>query len=147
MKNKNYTCSKVFGPYPFAHRQHNHSGHCSLIHGHNWSFKLTFSSPALDINGFVHDFGANKELRDWLTKTFDHTLVLNLADPYLHVFEDALESKGMALIIRVPSGSAEGLAEYVFMQANAILKRNKVKALVIEVECREDDRNSATYKA
>ena len=51
------TCTKRYDNLPFAHRQPNHEGHCSLIHGHNWSFEFEFKASKLDGNGFVIDFG------------------------------------------------------------------------------------------
>ena len=51
------TCSKTYSDLPFAHRQHRHAGHCSLIHGHNWELKITFACEEFDKNGFVVDFG------------------------------------------------------------------------------------------
>ena len=50
-------CKKTYSDIPFAHRQHLHDGHCALIHGHNWSFTVTFSCHETDLNGFVVDFG------------------------------------------------------------------------------------------
>ena len=75
-----YTCSKTYTDIPFAHRQHKHEGHCSYIHGHNWSIKFTFGCHKLDDNGFVMDFGKMKFIRDWIEINLDHAFVYNKGD-------------------------------------------------------------------
>lgn len=110
------TCTKKFGPFPFAHRQHNHEGHCALIHGHNFYFEITFACRELDPNGFVIDFGRMGFLKAWLQETFDHTLLLNETDPLLTELIHALREAADIRI--VPNGSAEGLAAYILRQVN-----------------------------
>ena len=52
-----YTCAKRYYNLPCAHRQHNHRGHCSKIHGYSRSFEFHCAAHELDENGFVFDFG------------------------------------------------------------------------------------------
>ena len=146
------TCSKVFGEFPFAHRQHNHDGHCALIHGHNWNFKITFAADKLDLNEFVVDFGKLKWIRSWLDSNFDHTLVLNADDPLLEYLKNGLLSKSLAKIVEVPNGGAEGLARWILEQLNAALSGTSAgvpqewvdrHVRVIAVEVFEDSKNSA----
>lgn len=150
------TCTKNFANLPFAHRQHNHDGHCALIHGHNWNFEITFSAERLDVNLFVIDFGKLKWVRKWLEENFDHTLVLNADDPMLDYLKVMLggpvQCKGsdlcMAKIIVVPNCGAEGLALYVMQELNKMLKSQGIgqdRALVVStVRAWEDEKNSAT---
>jgi 6-pyruvoyltetrahydropterin/6-carboxytetrahydropterin synthase len=107
---------KTFKGYPFAHRQPNHPGHCSLIHGHNWDFEVQFSCEDnnVDSNGFVLDFGKMKVVKDFLESNFDHTLVINHDDLAFHTAARLLTDLGFAKIVRVPNCGAEGLAEYVY---------------------------------
>lgn len=160
------TCTKVFHNLPFAHRQHNHDGHCRLIHGHNWSFELTFAAAKLDENLFVVDFGKLKWLRAFLEDHFDHTLVLNQDDPWLKYLingltpaqeklasdEQRTDDKPLpplfAKIIVVPNCGAEGLAAFVLHHINRILTEEKIggdRGLYVQsVRAYEDEKNSAT---
>jgi 6-pyruvoyltetrahydropterin/6-carboxytetrahydropterin synthase len=63
------TCSKTYRDIPFAHRQHRHEGHCSFLHGHNWSVEIEFACSQLDERGFVVDFGGLGYLKDGLPGT------------------------------------------------------------------------------
>lgn len=135
-----YTITKKFGSYPFAHRQHNHEGHCALVHGHNWFFEITLTSKTLDENGFVYDFGKFKELKKWFDYTFDHTLLINADDPELPFFES--NKKYWALRV-VECGSAERLAEYVFKHVETYLQGSG--ATILSCTAYEDEKNSATY--
>lgn len=142
------TCSKIYKDIPFAHRQHNHDGHCKFIHGHNWAFKFTFGARELDENGFVIDFGKLKWLKTWLDAAFDHSLVLNADDPALLYLQDHLEKKGLAEIFVVPNCGAEGLAKYLAFKIDEQLKhqtadRKQGRVYLLEVEVFEDERNSA----
>lgn len=116
-----HTCTKLYSGFPFAHRQHTHDGHCSLIHGHNWDFEFTFAADSLDACGFVADFGKLKWLKAWLDDRFDHTLVLNEDDPQLPHLRRALEEWEMSKIVVVPNCGAEGLAQWIAGQVNAML--------------------------
>jgi len=152
------TCTKHYADLPFAHRQHNHDGHCALIHGHNWAFTFTFEADQLDSNGFVIDFGKLKWLRRWLEDHFDHTLVLNSSDSQLEYLQTVLMPVGggepiFAKIVLVPNCGAEGLARWVHGAVTALLTVHASEAVierglrVQSVEVHEDARNHATYTA
>lgn len=157
------TITKLFSDYPFAHRQPNHAGHCRLIHGHNWSFEVTFAANTLDSNGFVADFGKMQGVKQWLTEHFDHTLVLNHNDPLILHLQDVLgpvsgdsgatggDLPALAKIVTVPNCGAEGLAEFVGRRINHQLPLMFVdcyaRALhVVRVTAYEDSKNSATWE-
>lgn len=141
-----FTCAKTFDDLPFAHRQWRHPGHCSLIHGHSWAFDVTFAAEALDAMGFVIDFGDLKELRERLRELFDHTLVIGEDDPERERFE-GLAAAGLCRIVTVPSGSAEGLAAWVFELADTLVtQRTEGRVRVVEVTCHEGPRNRATCR-
>lgn len=160
-----HTCQKTYTDIPFAHRQHLHDGHCSLIHGHNWAFTFAFMCDVLDDNGFVVDFGKLKWLKMWIENQFDHKLVLNMDDPLLDWMEHNLAddiSRELGLpfakladITVVHNCGAEGLAAYIHKAVNLMLsspdyvphdwidRHVKVKAVTVL----EDSKNSATYEA
>lgn len=153
------TCSKIYKDIPFAHRQHNHDGHCSMIHGHNWTFKFTFAARELDENGFVIDFGKLGWLKDWINILFDHKLVLNADDPHIDFLTLALDPhkqphtktqpKTFASITRVPNCGAEGIAMYLLQMVDELLERqtkdrNQGRVYCVKVKVSEDSKNSAT---
>lgn len=157
-----YTCSKKYANLPFAHRQHNHAGHCRFIHGHNWAFEFTFGCTKRDKNGFVIDFGDLKWLKEWLEKMFDHTLVLNLDDPALEYLRCVLlktediagipNVSGLLTLFpfadlrTVPNAGAEGLAGWVFEEIDVLLRaKTEDRVFLIAVTVHEDEKNYATY--
>jgi 6-pyruvoyltetrahydropterin/6-carboxytetrahydropterin synthase len=139
------TIEKQFIDYPFAHRQPNHAGHCSLIHGHNWSFALCLTAREMDECGFVLDFGRMGFIKDWLANHFDHTLVLNETDPMLSNAADRAVLERFSEVVTVPDCSCEGLAQYVAEKLNTlILEMTFGRVWVCWVEVKEDSKNSAT---
>lgn len=143
-------CSKEYVDIPFAHRQHEHHGHCSLIHGHNWSFVVHFTADKLDNNGFVVDFGDIRFIKLILNGMFDHALVLNQNDPKLSFLRQTLASE-FANITVVPNCGAEGLAKLVHAVVNEELAAEKPWDVAkrglrcFSVVVKEDSKNSATY--
>lgn len=138
------TCRKVYADIPFAHRQHRHEGHCAWIHGHNWTFVLTFGCTAPDENGFVVDFGRLKFLRDWINEHLDHACVFNQDDPLRETIISTAPHVWKPYV--VPSCSCEGLAEHLFHIFDPMIRsqtQNRTHLLALEVI--EDQKNSATY--
>lgn len=145
------TCTKLYTDIPFAHRQPNHEGHCSLIHGHNWSFEIEFVCKQKDKCGFVIDFGKLQDVKQMLN-TFDHALLLNEDDPGLMFLQGMLNRQAsdavhFARIVVVPDCSCEGLAEYVLAKASDLVQHISVgRVKVVRVTCYEDSKNSASAK-
>lgn len=139
-----YIIEKTFLGYPFAHRQPNHAGHCSLIHGHNWDFTVELSAPegCLDENDFVYDFGKFAWLKNWLTEMFDHTCVINATDPLLENFKQ-MHADGLMNLKIIPSASAEGLSKlvYDFIKSNDL----GTDVTLVSVTVHEDYKNQAKY--
>lgn len=138
-----YRIKKTFGSYPFGHRQHNHEGHCAKVHGHNWTFTIELESSILDENGFVYDFGKFKELKEWLTYMFDHTLLINERDPEKEHFTNSETCKLWDVRV-VPNGSAETLAEFIanHIEINVLKGHN---ARLVSVTAKEDEKNEAIF--
>lgn len=153
-----HSVTKQYRDFPAAHRQPNHDGHCRLIHGHNWSFDITFQCRELDENGFVIDVGRLGFVKKWLTERFDHTLLLNEDDPSRHLItEFCTEDDGVPLsnsfarIVVVPNCGMEGLAKYLFEELNASLVIHPDGFFargvqIVRVTVWEDSKNSATYE-
>lgn len=147
------TITKEFREYPAAHRQHAHRGHCRLIHGHSWTFRLEFTAQELDENFFVVDFGRLKFLREFFENNFDHTLLLNQDDPLLESLKADLHDS--ASITVVPNCGAEGLAVWVFTNVTILMgmvndpyiqdRMTLGKLKLVSVTVFEDSNNSATY--
>jgi len=48
-------------------------GHpCGRLHGHNYVLILTLTSPELNNQGFVQDYGELKRVKEWVDTFFDH---------------------------------------------------------------------------
>jgi 6-pyruvoyltetrahydropterin/6-carboxytetrahydropterin synthase len=153
-----YKIIKEFGPYPYAHMQHRHDGHCSYLHGHNAIVRVHLESNELDTNGFVYDFGKMRALHEYLTSLLDHTLLLNIADydgtnalkNAQQFFSDAGVPRKVADIRMVANASAESLAEAIFMRITegSVLPSYTGCAQwqCSAVEFHEDSKNIAIYQ-
>jgi 6-pyruvoyltetrahydropterin/6-carboxytetrahydropterin synthase len=142
-----FSCSKTYADIPFAHRAPRHDGHCKLIHGHNWSFQITFVATERDGNGFVFDFGKLSDLKASLWAMFDHKLVLSEDDPALSDIGCLLRDLGIANITVVPDCSCEGIAQFVHGIADAYVRKESFgRARVFQVIVHEDSKNVATFR-
>ncbi len=138
------TCRKVYADIPFAHRQHMHDGHCALIHGHNWSFALTFGCHERDANGFVIDFGKLRFIREELEARFDHACVFAEDDPLRETIVQAAPEAFKVYV--VPNCSSEGLCAHVFEWVDErVRSHTDGRVFLVGVEVTEDQRNSAAY--
>lgn len=141
------TCSKLYTDFPFAHRAPNHEGHCKFIHGHNWSFQLTFIARERDLNGFVMDFGKLKDLRAKFNDCFDHTLLVNVKDPLAKSIKNFLTASQIDNLRVVDDCSCEGIAKMVWRFADLfVYERTNGRVRVSRVVVYEDTKNSATYE-
>lgn len=144
-----FTCKKTYADIPFAHRQHLHDGHCSQIHGHNWSVTFTFGCEALDECGFVVDFGKLRPLKRWIDRNLDHACVFNRDDPLLEEILAINEKSGCRVYQAyiVDQCSSEGMAKHLFeVMGPKVRKMTRGRAFLLSVEVVEDSRNSATYQ-
>lgn len=117
------------------------------MHGYSRSFVVWFEAKERDDNGFVMDFGALGEVRAWLDDRFDHTLLLDAADPLLPDFR-ALEAKGGCKLTVFDDVGMEGSAKYVFDWLDPwVREQSGGRVWVASIECRENDKNSGQYIA
>lgn len=138
--------TKSFWNYPCAHRQHRHGGVCAHVHGYSRSFHFRFGSRDRDACGFVVDFGQLKWVKAMLDDCFDHTLLLCNDDPLLPKFRE-LEAEGACRIVTLPYGvGMESTAQWVCEWVDSRLReKTNGRCWVIEVEVRENDKNSGVY--
>lgn len=136
------TCTKLYKDIPFAHRLPNHSGCCRYIHGHNWTFKITFSALKLDKNGFIVDFGNLQYLDGWIKKNLDHACVLNQND----IIINQVNKLNLFKLFTVPNCSCEGLAQYLFNVFDKLIKRfENGRVEIFSIEVFENESNFAYY--
>ncbi len=139
------TCKKTYRDIPFAHRQHNHDGHCALIHGHNWAITLTFACSETDKNGFVVDFGKLKYLKHWIDENLDHACLFNESDPEKDALLAAVGHLFKPYIL--PNSSCEGLAQHIHSVFDAMVrKETNGRVWIVETEIEEDSKNAAAYR-
>lgn len=138
------TCTKAYRDIPFAHRQPGHDGHCSLIHGHNWSIILTFTCRETDENGFVVDFGKLKYLKSWIDDNLGHACLFNEADPEKNALLGRFGHLFKAYVL--PDSSCEGLAQHIYEVFNQMVREQTGgRVRITQVEIEEDSKNSANF--
>lgn len=153
-----YISTKIFDNYSVAIRQWKaqHS-HCQLLHGYALKFKVWFcsvesdESKQLDDMNWIVDFGGFKPapvgngLKQWMDDMFDHTMLLQEDDPAKDILS-ALEEYKLAKIHFIPKMGAESLAKMVYDKFNDVLSKTDAgRSQVLQVECFENDKNSAIY--
>tara|TARA_R110000744_G_scaffold29871_6_gene70999 strand:+ start:2551 stop:2988 length:438 start_codon:yes stop_codon:yes gene_type:complete len=137
--------TKIFPNYPCSHRQHLHQGHCAYVHGYSRSFHFKFEADELDQFGFVMDFGSLKWVKAFLEDHFDHTLLINEADPLLDTFRD-LARAGAAKLVVLPNVGMEGTAKWLYEELSPRFREQTLgRVRIVEIEVRENDKNSAIY--
>lgn len=140
------TCSKTYKDIPFAHRQHRHEGHCSFLHGHNWSVEIEFACSSLDERGFVVDFGGLGYLKDWIARHLDHACVFSADDPVRDEVLEAFPRLFHPLIVPY-SASAEGIARFLFETFDPLVRQhNGGRAWIHQLILHEDTKNSVRYR-
>lgn len=104
------------------------------------------TSPKLDENGFVVDVGKLKEIKVYLEHMFDHTLLINLADPHREHFEKMHED-GLVDLRLVSNCGMEMLAALVSDHVQLLMDQLITDRVVsvIQVVCLEDAKNVSTY--
>lgn len=138
-----------------AHRLVGHEGKCRFLHGHNYVFTVRLLSPYLNSMDMLMDFGDIKTFWDkWIDENWDHSLILNKADPLLAYFKKASKrSEPLAGILgdRVvefdDNPTAERMAEFLAKKVRDDLWRMNVlpKIFSIIVTVEETPGNKATF--
>lgn len=142
-----FTTTKSYKDLPAAHRQHNHKGHCSKVHGHNWAFDIVFYAHVLDENDFVLDIGKIGFIKEWFDGFFDHTLLINKYDPKRRFYEDDPDND----VRIVENCGMEALARMAFLRIQKMLESYMANDVsqrglrVCAVTCWEDSKNRSTW--
>lgn len=144
-----YKCTKTYGHdlgLSACFRQHRAESHCRFLHGYPLSFKFTFQASELDKSGWVINFGGLKGVKQWLTDTFDHRLIIAFDDPEKERLL-TLGLNGLACPIVVPDVGCEAFACLALDFVQVWLDHNghSPRVQVIECEVREHGGNSAIY--
>lgn len=141
-----YTSTKLLKGYPCTHRQWKADSHCRFVHGYSRDFYFEFACKELTEEMWVMDFGGLKEVKSWLSDTFDHTFLASADDPYLDNFRK-MDSDGIIQLRVLPNAGMEGTAKFVYDMVNDIIGRSTNKRVwVTKVEVRENEKNSAYYE-
>lgn len=146
-----YRSTKTYGHnlgLSCAFRQWRAESHCRLIHGYAMSVRLEFGANQLDQRNWVMDFGALKPIKQYLTDTFDHVMLVAQDDPHLDRFVE-LDKHGLANVQVVENVGCEAFAEMVFHEVDQWLKvtNHAPRVFLVSVEVREHGANSAIYQA
>lgn len=155
--NLTFESSKVIDGFSTTFRQWRaNKTHCQYLHGYDISFEIVFQGD-LDEKNWVYDFGFGKRLmipvngtmllaKDWFNYMFDHTTVIAESDPELKLFKE-MNEKGLIQLRILPEVGCELFAKFVYDNLNKeILQETKGRVSIKSVTCRENNKNSATYK-
>ena len=145
----NYEVKKCYGHeqgLSVCFRQHRAASHCHLLHGYAIAVEITFTSDTLDRNGWVIDFGSLKPIKQFLTDTFDHKLLVAQDDPQIDEL-CALGGLGLADVLVIPRIGCEAFAALIFRFVEQFLvetnQSNRVG--IVQVEVKEHAGNSASF--
>ena len=140
-----FQSTKVIDLGSCAFRQPKAKSHCKFIHGYRLKAKFWFESNNLDDNNWVVDFGSLKPLKEKLENQFDHTLCVDVDDPWLSHFQ-TLSERGAADIRIMDGVGIEMTAKWCYGAANEYL--NDIaggRCRCSKVEVWEHEGNSAIY--
>ena len=145
-----YVSTKTYGAevgLSCAFRQWKAQSHCRFIHGYALTVRIEFEAEELDARGWVIDSGGLKEIKQYLTDTFDHKLLVAEDDPMLEHFAE-LVYVDAADVQRVPATGCEAFAELIWRKVESWLfvtdQNQRVRCRSVEV--REHGANSAIYE-
>ena len=113
---KLYQSQKTYGNevgFSCCFRQHKATSHCSLLHGYSIGVRIKFETEHLDHRHWVIDFGGMKQVKEFLKRHFDHTLLVADDDPMKDELL-ALGSAGLARVIPMRRVGCEAFAEFIF---------------------------------
>ncbi len=144
---KKYSSTKKITLGSCAFRQPFAESHCKYLHGYLLTAKFWFECEELDENNWVVDFGGLKELKTFLTKTFDHKTIISANDPHKSTFIELDDLGVLDLIVFRRGVGIERFAEYCFKKADEHVKiLTKERCWVTKCEIWEHETNSAIYK-
>jgi 6-pyruvoyltetrahydropterin/6-carboxytetrahydropterin synthase len=100
----------------YGHRLLNHRGLCRHLHGHNARAVIVLESESLDALGMVVDFNDVKaQVKGWIDREIDHTMLLHRDDPFL----PAMQQAGERVYVMDCNPTAENIARLIFQYVAA----------------------------
>jgi 6-pyruvoyl-tetrahydropterin synthase len=94
----------------FSHHVRGHLGPCINLHGHTWKFEVGVEAKALDLQGFVVDFGRLKnEVLNPCHRLLDHALAVG-AETYAAIEADLVSLGARLIASRTEVHGASGTA-------------------------------------
>lgn len=123
-------------------RQHKAKSHCNLLHGYAIAVKLTFRAAELDHRNWVQDFGGLREVKEFLTSTFDHKLLVAEDDPQKDEL-CALAGMGLADVLVLDAVGCEAFAFHIHLEVSKMMNNTRVQLESVEVK--EHGANSAIF--
>lgn len=129
-----------------AFRQWRAESHCRFIHGYSLAISLRFDAETLNDKNWVIDFGGLKAVKQFLTDTFDHKLLIAADDPAIDILS-SMGGLGLAQPVVLPHVGCEAFAEYIFdWVAEWLSGQIGIDGVLLAaVEVCEHDGNSASY--
>lgn len=122
--------------------------HCKYLHGYAFKVKMFFSATTLDKQGWVMDFGALNETKEYIRMIFDHKTVVAQDDPELGTFQ-GLNQRGLIQLVEMNRVGCEAFAEHIFKAVKTRVQEYNTKrdtsVYLRGVEVSEHDGNSASY--
>lgn len=101
----------------YGHRLLNYQGPCAHLHGHNARVDIHLESEKLDERGMIMDFSdIKKEIKTWIDRTLDHTMLLAKNDPVIPFLDEANER----YFLMENNPTAENIAEYIFKHVDSL---------------------------
>lgn len=148
-KRYRYRSTKRYGHdrgYSCCFRQWRADSHCNMLHGYALAFKFTFEANELDDRNWVIDFGALGDIKDWLEKVFDHTVLVATDDPEYDWYVKA-QVRGLMRLSIFQHVGCEAVAQsvYQWVQQWLIDKGHAPRVHLHAVEVWEHEGNSASY--
>ena len=123
-----------------GHRIVDHEHKCANVHGHNFNLYVYAESEQLDELGRVIDFSVIKEkVGDWIDVHWDHSFIINRADPILMPIKDILTVNKEPYIVDF-NPTAENLASYLIDKICPMLMKD-TGVTVTKIELAETDNN------
>ncbi len=97
-----------------AHRlASSYSKRCQSFHGHSYTFEVVLSSPRMNTDEMLMDFGKVKAKINNFMDSFDHSMVLYNEDPFTPAMIDIMDKGKMRYMIVPYNPTAERMAEHI----------------------------------
>lgn len=127
-------------------RQPTATSHCNLLHGYALAIEMEFHAETLDHRNWVMDFGGFKDVKAWIQKHFDHTLLVARDDPHLEILTELDIMFSVARVIVLDRVGCEAFAEMIYEYvANWTYGQTNGRVTLHKVTVSEHGANGAAY--